>query len=874
MSRYTPLPLLLLLLLALAAVPACTAYTPCPNPTTSDENTCSTSTAGVANTCHFAAGTTQACVDGPYPLLCTNPNYVSPGEVACDSVGTCMWNYDYNACLNNPAPVTCESFGSDSAACASDLECTFNTLNSRCYQPPPECAGLASIMCSKRSDCTYTGSMCTATAQACGSHTTGGACAAAGCFWDYYTTTATTTTSSGGQCFFNLQEVNQLFQCSHWSNYPSTEACAYHGCGSTGSTCHIVTNTGVETGGSVSVEVEYGVRDAAVTSSALGFTAQVIIPLSQFWRPSQPVFHAVVIGDVTAETLHRYTTAGPCTSVKTTFPLESASVPSANADLTALYNEFLNHVNVNGNLQFASADIRAIVGEWATGPLVTSASILDGNSNIGLGVSGVLANWASQCNITRVSTGSYTTYDVPIAILWRSADGTIRPTPSRFFVSISTAGTVQISATSKAILAATLEDVAAVQDVCPSGQKRRTWSVNLSFKNAFDTSQVIGLRSTADITMQTGATLNNCFGSEVTSVVPPTACPGFVCTTVVSFRTRCTPIPENGSGLNLCANQLASARHSDLGLDGTPGLGFDTPYPSNLDYHQTFYIKPHSWSQSVGVTDVNAQPAGSDPTGVAWDEVPVSISLQVYPTEDIQLELIVRGGVLPTPTSPFSERLQLGSSTGVNNTLDARNAQLYFTQSLTPLVWLDKADERETYLLHLNLPSIRFYALSSTGVQLALPPLTWEQLRPFAQYSPRNDVCPTCTLLPVVQQLSGTDGFSEPVKLLRVLLPANGYRMEVGYNVTLPQGAALPDASPARRRMLQDQVSATFVRSGVFSMQWIFSLNGTEAVMVDSTQGWDLGPTHDSTKSSLGVSIGVSAAILTVVTTMVYAIKS
>lgn len=828
--------LALVLLLLLGTVHAA----PCSVPGTYTNGAdCVTNSGGV---CHWA-GVAAECRDGTRP---TCPDGDNDGvEANCPSFG-CVWDADYGDCMAPPAAVDCSTH-TTLVACTGDAACTYNSLNGKCYNTLAACSSLSQVNCSRRSDCSWTGSACDDTPSGCGVHATGIACLDNNCFWDYYTTSRDPATgmSGGGQCYQNLQEVNLLFSCSHWSGYPYTSlsqpACSSHGCAQTGATCGAVTSgseTADNTGYTLSATIGYSIVNPHVPVQAgpLRFIADFVVPMSTFWSFASPRHHAILIGaPTTALQLAPFLAGpGPCTSLGAAMP---AYEIVAYADPAALQTYFTTRTTATGTLALfndtGNADqnaVRGMIGTWAYGFTTTTIP----SSDLHIRLNGALDAWVTDCtDVTRTITPTYTLYDVPLTIVQRSASGTIGST-QRFAITVGTSGTVQVSATSRVAMSATLEDVRTVRASCPAGQRLMRWDVVLSFTNAYDTTQRVGLRTAVDVQMETPeGEKNNCFGTQATAVTPPTSCPSAVCVTRVSFETRCTPMPLDGTAFQLCSNQLAAARIIDMGSD--------IAYPTAWNYKQTFFIKPHSWDATIGITDPDASPVGQDPTGVVPDEVPVTINTAFYPDANLTYAFEVRGGLLPTPDAPFSERLELSSANGTS-VIDLRNRQLFFERTLTLLIWIVDPDQRGTFVLHLHLPSLRIYALSATGAPLGLTPLTWDDIESSTQRSPRDDVCPTtCTALATVP---GSDGFAIPVTLLRALLPANGYRVVMDYNITWPEIEAT-----RRRRLLQVLENEL----GTLEMSFLVP----DAPPVDPTQGWDLGSTDASTITSLSVVGGV-----------------
>ncbi|MDO9176493.1 MAG: hypothetical protein Q7V62_16930, partial [Actinomycetota bacterium] len=287
--------------------------------------------------------------------------------------------------------------------------------------------------------------------------------------------------------------------------------------------------------------------------------------------------------------------------------------------------------------------------------------------------------------------------------------------------------------------------------------------------------------------------------------------------------------------LSRCSGQLAAARIADMGAN--------VPYPDSLDFKQTFYDYPHDWSLALGPTDVGAQPAGYDPAGVQADQVPVTLSQPTPPLTDIAVTLTVLGGLLADPDVFPLDQVRVMSNTSGASVLDASNAQLKQTENLTPAIFFATDAMQSTFTLAMDLSTLELQPLSSLGADLPSAPITWSQIATSVLRHPRancfNWLCVTTT---VNAAYTGVDSFTVPVAVLRALAPANGYRLSVSWNATLPQTAA-----PSGRRLL----SAPFAQSGVFSMSWTYE---------DANAPASLGETSGATRVALAVSLGVAVA--------------
>ena len=764
--------------------------------------------------------------------LCTTS---TPGsEASCYTQRTtCRYTWLTTQCLVG-APATCAEFHRDTTGCLATSGCAVNSNNGHCFSVVPACPSLTQSQCGNRSDCRYTTTCQTgATPGTCGARTTGETCSTAGCFWDPFVGT--------GQCFATLQEVNSLYTCPFWSAYPApttSYACTVHGCLSQGQVC--LADAGqpgnLDDGYSASTFIRYTALQPTLDANAFLFSTQLLFNLADFYKPTAPVYHSVVVGVPRASD----TSPGICNSV-----LSQNSVIAASnyVDQPGLYAHFLSRVQTSSDLTFTGGDekdpfVNAIIGRWKVGAsaLIRRVDIPAGLLTIAPTLTFDL-NWCvDNCGCTRVVTPAYTQYNVPFGVVARSGNTNIAASSQNFTATFYTYGTVQVSGNSNNPLRAFVLPVTDSPNGCPAGQQRRLFTVRALFTNAFDGGRVVGIRTLADVSMvavgqsQVVGGPTNCFGAAPFDVIPPMVCVNNECETMIRFRTRCTPVLADGDSLNKCSAQPAATRQADMGAD--------VPYPILLDAYHGFFLYPKSWSGAGPST-----PVGRDPTGLTPDQVVITINQPTFPLVDTNLTFTVQAGLLPFADAPFADRLKLADTATGQSDVDLRNAQLYFSRTLTLAVWLPTLDQRQTYQLHMDLPTIRFYALSSTGQQLGSTFLTWADIDQVSVRSPKRALadCPLCVVpLAARSGLVGIDAFSVPVSVLRVLLPANGYRIELSWQVTLP--------SPVTgRRLLQTGAEG----------------NTTLVVMLDETETpferlltVDLGDSTQSAGESIGIAVG------------------
>lgn len=767
-----------------------------------------------------------------------------------------------NVCQEGAA-LTCEEHLGDTFACDADNRCLLNTLNSLCYTKLPECPTLNSLQCSQRSDCTFDTTCQTGPAPGtCGTHVTGAACQAAGCYSELYLDTSP-------KCFSNLQEVNRLYSCEFWSNYPNSfsssranYACTSHGCASTYNLCFPVdagTNNDDILGGKAYSTLDYSILPPVVTSD-LDFSAQVLLDLYDFVDKNEPKQYTIVIGtDNDYDSL--LTTPGRCTTSGYNMPLDVPLVRSNYGDVyPGLLNHVISTVTNTHNLSFLANDerdqaVNNIIGLWRFDPVESigqRVNIVNGNTNIALTVGNNLLWLMAHCGVKRTETANYYQFVVPIQVASKSLSsaGTgnnVAVSHTNFTVDVYNHGLVQIQTTSRYVFSLELENIVSTPDGCPFNHRRRTFTAVMQFGNAFDSSKIVGVPSLANIHIPKGS---HCFGMVATSIEVPTACPDFSCTTKVSFSSQCRISPPDCNGLNFC--QYASVEDRAAIVDAwNVGQPLDSLYTfptsaSNFQYGFSYDVAV--WDKMIGVTDpgIYIDPQVQRPLDIQLSEpvCPVRVSTNVT--------LTVVGGFLPTPTSSLLSVLGSINSVAelppVAGAPQVGNTQLYDNRVLSPVLYFPGALDRELYTLSLVLDQMIIRPLSPYGLPIVSEPafLTWNDIAPVVYNSPREQVCPTCVLLPSVAAEIGSDGFSIPVVLLRAKMPANGYAIEMRWKATLPNVEPVTG-----RRLLQAGGGGqqTVVMEGSNTLTIVLA-NGTT---IDASNHWDLGPTSTSTDMTIGV---------------------
>lgn len=773
--------------------------------------------------------------------------------------GSCHYDATTSACVTG-APSTCAAFYRDTTGCVafgSFGTCLVNEFNNQCFAKLPACSTLLEVACSQRSDCHYDASSCLAgpAVGQCGSYTVAASCKAAGCYWDAF---LPDSVSSTNKCFYNLQEVNLHYACPFWSNYPDTSTtCGSHGCAHSLDMCFTIDSgsSDVDGGHTTGISFNFNVIHDPILPNSVTGPGRVVIPLSTFYNPADPAFIILGIGnppgsgDVVSQSW--------CNSVLGSAPT-TLPVPSTYDDQTGLMTSFINMVQTTSKITYAQtaagAALQGIISVWNfQDSWITSAHIPDGLQNIVFENMKDQERIVNECGGIRSENAGVVSYTTPVWMQVTTRSGTAVAV-QQWSTTADLFGTIQVSGTSATQLTTRNIDVIDAVNNCAPGQKQRTWTVEHRFSKQFDSDRLVGLFDVSDVVIRLpGGPLNNCFGTHVMGVSGPLACVNNVCLSTVQFATRCTPTSIDRNSLNLCMYQISSTRIIDMGSD--------IPYPSNLNYKQSYYTFPKS-RRAVAVNgDYDVQPAGMDPTGVLPDIIENTLNMPTDADVEQTFTLLANAGFLPTPQSALADAIVLvenaptGSTT--TGTMDMRNKQFYFGKDMTVAVWLPTQSERETWTKSIQLAGMIITAYSSTGRQLP-GFLIWDDIKSFVVFSPREHVCSTCFPIPAVNAELGVDAFSVPVPILQLLLPGNGYGVQFVHYTTLPGITYDPSQTyvvPSGRRLLQ---TSEVANSTVTVVGYVLSTNTTASLL-----RMDLGAAD---ANGVGVLLGVTGGGLLLAT--------
>lgn len=852
-------------------------------------------------------------------LVAAACNRVTATPIACTTLTETQCYANRTACHYDPllascrpdAPTagSCKELYRDAIGCRASLAsnnvlCAVSPWNNQCFQPLAACAAVPLATCAARSDCKIVtsggGSACVADAAATCvvAATTPAACAAAGCYYDAFAPTSNAPVAPAlvgtpkPTCTASLAEtVRNYPDCALWSNYPSPSnaACDSHGCSYNAFTgiCGAQAAGDVGVTSDIQLASDYTISNVAVDASTLIMSGTVSIPLSQYFRPGSPRYHAFVIGDVSP-------VAGVplaphmCNSVLSVHPAFGAGLPAVSppyADASDLQSKFTASVAETHTLAFATGNgvadvaLRQIVG--ATKLNRTDASSIlkyaaintaaSPSTTVDLSFSVSLQGGVDKCGWVTTVTPTYTQFAAKLSMYIREGDNVVLSSMTQTVV-VNTYGVIHVGATTSNAVVYSLDptvDTAAATSYngvpyagCPVGQKKRVTTMRETWYNP-NPNTIVGLRGMQDASMVPSGYLQetgmptNCFGMKIVAVTPPTSCAANKCVTLVTRESRCVPITSDGDALNLCSHQTASSRLLDLGSE-------TAVYPASLDRKQNYFHYPREWA--VGTNGLaSSQAVGNDASGLVPDEVGLSLESTTLPdiTDGLVATLVLDCGFLATPTSNLSTLVVVSSTeVGYQTSTVMRSMQIKNGGSFCVACRMRDEQQRSTYTLAIDT-SVGVFSIQPLNAQGNVPvyatnALTWTQnIAPVLTYSPRymtvGGAVPSH--LPATNAQSGVDGFALPAYWIAQQLPSVGYLINFGVSVSLPSSVGASVSTVVSRRLLQVGDDTPLVTDDQ-SLAFCITNTTTDAHITTI----DLGSTHNSAIAS--VAVGMSLALL------------
>lgn len=729
----------------------------------------------------------------------------------------CCCHFDGSSCQTG-APNACWQYFFDTVGCTSQPTCTLQTNNynycvnicSTLY--PTDC--LSAVP--PRIDCrfNFTSGKCytTNTYDLCLSKGSQAECPYQSCFWDPYI----------NQCFYNINQVNQVFPCSYWSQqsqYAGTQACAYHGCVLiNGGTCSATRNIDTTVDNStVTINYANNVIFSSATvipSSTLRLTVSIPFPTSahpaSVW-PLDPAWPYIAVLDSRINLLSALTTMPiNCSTFNLNYvnntPVVLQSSPYSAATLK---NYTINWVSAYKNLTFNSSDpvgraAQAIFGSPRTGSnsVVSLVTMSVGSTRLQFTFQADLKALVSTCGAygaTKQISGTDTIYTIPISYIEQSSQGYSQYV-EYFTVDIPTTGSAIITSSTVYLLEGFPIETTFPRTNCSTGSAYMSIEWKIIVNNIYDNTREIGPRTINDISLtstQYPGQILNCYGDKIVDFQKQGCISSnYACYYTVTLQSSCHQITPDGLGFNLCSYANQTDKIHDVGINGN--------YSSGLDGLHRFFVNIYNCPRTrtddslcmLVVNTVNGYP----------DEIKSYISTLQYPDSSQGYNpWNVQTAFLSTPTSTIASI----TNYNLNQTNDTN---LFTTQAITPIILLPSTLQ-SAYDLRMMNSSSQFFITPLNGIGQPFlntggySQLTYQQIRPGLLNPIKNDyynqnctITQHCQLLPACNGIPGCDGFSVAVAYLKQLMPANGYRFSISYQVNTQS------SSGPYRRLLQTPI--------------------------------------------------------------------
>ena len=532
-------------------------------------------------------------------------------------------------------------------------------------------------MCGQYSSCRWnsTTSKCaTYTTGTCEVQTNQVSCAAIGCFYDTYLQ----------QCYVSLSEVVSINPCSTWSSFPlPNTACAFHGCSlnAAGTVCG-APSTGGSNVTNYALNIYASFVNPNVGLNSFAFNVQVWLANQLLYDP--PVNQIIQVGG--GQTGYPAAiVAGPCNNLAS---FNYSSPPPAYVGVTdpvGLQNYFNAWVSTYHNYSFPKSNTTFGLPLYQIlGSLNIQNSSIDDSVSLDASGNYVIHQLSfnynsivSQCSALGATqlytpTNIYTT--LPISVIQRDSNNNFAAVSSTFYIQQSTTGAVlSVSSSSRFQPEVFLNQLTSLTSACPPGQAQLNEVYLLEVANVFASGVFVGPRNASDILFTSPVVNNslaNCYGDSLVSM-QRLSCFNSVCYTQVTLQTRCRPITADGNAFNNCSNANAADRISDM--------GGNTAYPTALNNQHTFWVNNWACPTVSNASNgwANCTLANESPFGFP-DQMPVTITVYLYPLTSISVNFDVYAGLLNSPyTTDLSqiETLSQGPNL-VSSTQDLFNTQL------------------------------------------------------------------------------------------------------------------------------------------------------------------------------------------------------
>jgi hypothetical protein len=715
----------------------------------------------LTSVCHSPPGTVVA------DSVCTGAGLVKPEAQTCN-VQACLGTWEvvsYTACTK-----TCGTgIHTPTSRCAAIADPATTLADTECYTPgKPGTSTCNTQMC---------GGVCGYVDQA--------NCLSNGCWWEAYTPHVTVNPIAA-RCYVSRAQVNTLYPCAAWSGLTSPDAfaCAKHGCSLIESFCADVGSGDTDTDNStvISFSLETAFINPHMIANTLRFGFSTVTSMN--FEPNNPVWGINGIGPQYFG-LPPVITPGICNG----YPVGSTNTVPSHVTYTGTREDFVAYcsqwINTHNDMSFDSSTNGVGCRAWLGDVHVSPTTLVN---NITVPVLGSirydqsidLTTAVDNCiGATATQYADHTLYMIPTSYIVRTIHNGIVQSAAIFYIDVSTHGAISISANSRWKNVATLRELQASSTGCAANEQRLTSTIELTYRNVFDATILVGPRSLDDILLQDpgNVALSNC-NTKVSLQTLPLNTVTHEQKHLVKLQSRCRAIDEDGLAFATCARAHDADRIADMGSD--------IPYPTSLDKQHNMWVNVHACPagqpESVSCTLEN-----SAPTGEA-DVVYVSYSLSVLPSHTSTYSFHVSAGFLPTPTSALTA-LQVLASSNPQTTLPlTRSVALTWDKALTFLMRLDDV-ALHSYDLRLVTTEVTLVPMSTNGAVLTSSPvLTFSDIRSALTYVDKSTaaVATGALTLPACAGTSGCDGFSVPVLDVKDKSAAQGYQLTIGYQTLLP----------------------------------------------------------------------------------------
>ncbi len=723
---------------------------------------------------------------------------------------TCHWVAP-STCTNG-APTNCAQYMWDQWGCyISSFNC--NNMPNNGYLCGNACATLTAQQCvgsvPVRSECRYgfTNSSCyyMDTRAQCLSQPNAGVCNSTNCLFDPYI----------NNCFDAMWQVNQVFPCSYWT---SSTPCNYHGClWINNAACVSVVTSANTLDNSTTINYAQKVTytNPTVVTNTQRLRVTINVPFGVSSRPSMPWPQSpswpqiLILKPV--DRVANYIT-GMSSNCSMRPQMTGPPVYAANSSTTPvqLLTSILKWVTTNKNLTFNASDPLGVLSKPVYGDpyikssaLVTQVAMSFDSNFLVYTLDYDLPSLVAYCGSygASVSIGATSkTYTIPVSFVEWSPQDVYTQFIQYLYVTIQNAGGFSIVSSSTFLQQAYPDQVTYPRTGCPTDAAKIQISWILRLSGVYDSSREVGPRSIADIVLKTPAnnnSLGNCYGDQLVSF-EELGCDSnsYSCSYRITTLSRCRALTADGEAFNDCSYSNSSDTVLDLGVNKTYSTALNTLHRFYAYIYNCPRIRSNDIQCTLVVNNASMYP----------DEVQAYIRASEYITQTQNVNPFnVTAGFLYRPAATLSNL-----SIPINSTVTF-DGNVYAEQAVTAVIVLPQ-EIRTLYDLRLNNASTQFVieALNVLGQPMSTGEapvirLNYSDIRPGLLYSAKSDYyssgCSTtqsCQLLPACVGVLGCDGLSMPVTYLRKLMPANGYRFTVQYNLQLP-------AIASRRRLLQTQ---------------------------------------------------------------------